>query len=103
MPKSTDSAAAIGLPASMSIRPRVSNVHRRAIMQAAHRVRRMLAMSMGDALRQAWAAFRKAQICHWPLDHLVMPRERELLRLPARIHPAYQTRDALRLIRAFAL
>jgi hypothetical protein len=103
MPLLTDSAAAIGLPVDGSNRPNVSNAHRRVIMQAAHRTRRALGMSMADALRKAWAAFRKARLCHWPLDQLIMPHERKPLNAPARIHPAYQTRDTLRLSRLFAI
>jgi hypothetical protein len=103
VPKSTDSAAATGLPISRLPTPKVGNANRRAVMQAAHRARRALGVSMSGALRQAWAAFRKAQLCHWPLDHLIMPHERESLSSPARIHPAYQTRDTLRLSRLFAI
>jgi hypothetical protein len=103
MPKSTFPAAAIGSPVDGPNRPKVSNMHRHAIMQAAHRARRALGVSMSDALRQAWAAFRKARMCRRPLDHLIIPHEREALRSPARLDPAYQTRDSLRLSRLFAI
>jgi hypothetical protein len=103
MPLLTDSAAASGLPISRLHPTKVGNANRRAIMQGAHRARRALGVSMADALRQAWAAFRKAQLCRWPLDHLIMPHEREPLNSSARLHPAYQTRDALRLSRLYAI
>jgi hypothetical protein len=55
---------------------RVLPAHRRAIMLAAHRARRALGISMSEALRWAWAAFRLAQRCGWPLDRLTLPHER---------------------------
>jgi hypothetical protein len=90
------------LASSGTSRPKVSNVHRSAIMQAAHRARRAFGVGMGEALRQAWVAFRKARMCHWPLDHLVLPHE-QVRAAQVRINPAYQSRESLRLIRQFAL
>jgi hypothetical protein len=75
MLKSTDSAAAIGLPISRPTAPKVGHVNRRAIMAGRPPDAPRAGDELGDALRQAWAAFRKAQMCHWPLDRLVMPHE----------------------------
>jgi hypothetical protein len=53
----------------------VTNLHRRSIMQAAHRTRRALGLSMAEALKAAWAAFRRALRNRWPTHHITMPHE----------------------------
>jgi len=61
---------------AMFKRRSVTNVERRAVMQAAHRTRKALGVSMSDAMKQAWRQLRYSQDCHWPTDRLTMPHER---------------------------
>jgi hypothetical protein len=54
----------------------VTNVERQAVMQAAHRTRKALGISMSDAMKQAWKELRRHQDCRWPTDSLIMNHER---------------------------
>lgn len=58
---------------------------------------------MADALRKAWAAFRKAQLCGWPLDHLVMPHEQRPVPVSRPLALQWRSRESLRLARNFSL
>jgi len=81
----------------------VTAIERRAIMKAAHRTRKALSCSMGDALKAAWAQFRRNRSYRWPTNHLIMAFER-----PAQPPRPYsdrrplQTRDSGRLAWSFA-
>jgi len=80
----------------------VTSIERRAIMKAAHRTRKALSCSMGDALKATWQQFRQNQAYRWPTDQLTMPFEREAR--PARITHRHttMTRDSGRLAWFFA-
>ncbi len=79
----------------------VTNVHRRAIMNAARRTRRSLDLSMTDAMKTAWAAFRRAQRNHWPTDHIMMPFEQIQLPRPYFFQKTLMTRQSGQLARSF--
>jgi len=81
----------------------VTIIERRAIMKAAHRTRKALSCSMGDALKAAWAQFRQSRAYRWPTDRLTMPFEREAQ--PPRPYTGRRpllTRDSGRLAWSFA-
>jgi len=81
----------------------VTAVERRAIMKAAHRTRKALSCSMGEALKAAWAQFRQNRAYRWSTDRLIMPFEREVQ--PPRPYSDRRptmTRDSGRLAWSFA-
>ncbi len=97
MPRSPSTAAAIGLP-----KRKVSNVERRAVMLAAHRTRKALSISMGDALKAAWKQLRRSMEWGWPTYHLTMPHERIATPAPRSDGKRLYTRMSGRLAGSFA-
>jgi hypothetical protein len=86
----------------MLISPKISNVHRRAIMQAAHRTRRSLGVSTSEAMKAAWTAFRRALRFGWPLDRLIMPHEVVKTIRPSLPPRTLYTRESGRIAGSFA-
>ncbi len=97
MPSSPTPAGATGLP-----KRKVTNVQRRAVMQAAHRTRKALGLTMGEALKQAWKQLRRHQSYGWPTDRLVMPHERIATPAPRTDAKRLYTRMSGRLAASFA-
>ncbi len=97
MPRSPSPAAVPGLP-----KRKVTNTHRRAVMQAAHRTRKALSITMGDALKQAWKQLRRSQSNGWPTDRLTMPHERTATPSPRSNGKRLYTRMSGRLAGSFA-
>ncbi len=97
MPRSPSPAAATGLP-----KRKITTVERRAVMQAAHRTRKALGLTMGDALKQAWKQLRRHQEYRWPTDRLIMPHERIATSAPRPDAKRLYTRMSGKLAASFA-
>jgi hypothetical protein len=57
---------------------------------------------MSDAMKAAWATFRRAQRFHWPLDRLVMPHEVVKTIRPSLPPRILYTRESGRIAGSFA-
>jgi len=97
MPRSPSQAAAPGLP-----KRKVTNVERRAVMLAAHRTRKALGISMGDALKAAWKQLRRSQQWGWPTNRITMPHEQITTLAPRSNGNRLYTRMSGRLAASFA-